>query len=106
MTDIHPLNQTLKRSYPSFSMDYMNKFYIYKGGIHQIVRVKRGFEKVIFIVQIPSGRLTEKTIPLYSFKNRGYYETFDEAKKVLLLNTNDIPVYRKEYIEELKKYFF
>ncbi len=101
-------NRNLKRSPSYFCSKYMDKFYVYNLGIHQIVRASRvGFNGINLIIQKPSGKLTELTLELSSFEvNRKLFMSFEEAKNHLLdnLDESEIPSYKKEYINDLKSY--
>lgn len=106
--EINIHNKNLKRIPSYFCSKYMDKYYVYNLGIHQIVRASRvGFNGINLIIQKPSGKLTELTLELSSFEaKRKLFMSFEESKNHLLdnLDESEIPLYKKDYINALKSY--
>lgn len=86
LREMNPHNRNLKRTPSYFCSRYMDKYYIYNGGIHQIVRASKvGFNGIHLKIQKPSGKLTEFTLELSSFDaNRKLFMSYEEAKDYLL----------------------
>lgn len=102
--ETHTLNRNLKRIPSLKEQKYMNKYYIYKGGIHQIVRIKLGVNATTILISTPSGKLTSKTIPNEIFQKRILFKEYDSAVKYLVTEwylDNKIPAYRENYIKNL-----
>lgn len=79
-------NRNLKRTPSYFCSKYMDKYYVYNGGVHQIVRASKvGFNGIHLNIEKPSGKLTEFTLELSSFDaNRKLFMSYEEAKDFLL----------------------
>lgn len=104
----NPLNRKLKRVPSFYEAKYMNLYYIYNYGIFQIVRIRKGFNAVSLFIQKPSGKYTEKTIPLDYFLQRELFFTKEKAERVLAQTSigKELPKIRKEYVESLRKKYF
>lgn len=106
--EVNLLNQNRKNKFlSSKTLRHLeNKFYIYNGGIHQIVSLHTvGFSGVEIEIQKPSGKYTQFTTTSFAFSQRKIFDTFDEAAVYLLniwRNENEVPRYRSEYIKELE----
>jgi hypothetical protein len=79
-------NRNIKRTPSYFCSKYMDKYYVYNGGIHQIVRASKvGLNGIHLKIEKPSGKLTEFTLELSSFDaNRKLFMSYEEAKDFLL----------------------
>lgn len=109
---INPLNLRKIKSYRSpVNYDLANKFYIYNGGIHQIVMARKvGFDDGLFLmIQKPSGKYTEFTTEESYFRKRVIYNSFIDAVEALVnisqMDDTKIPLFRKEYVKRLAELF-
>lgn len=100
-------NKKLKQV-PRFGLEttYMNLYYIYNAGIHQIVRIKNNKENIEVLVELPTGRLHLVVLSKEEFKNKEFFIKKELSEKELIQNwikTNNVPKYKENYIEELKR---
>lgn len=108
---INPINQKARRYHPTYlDRSFANRFYIYNGGIHQIVRIGLvGFDGGLrLMIQKPSGKYTEFTTTIPYFNKRKVFDTFEDASVYLLSvwrNENKVPAFRQEYIKELESVY-
>lgn len=97
--EVNKLNRKPKKTFSYYESKYVNLYYIYNAGIHQIVRIKKFFNKIELIIEKPSGKLTSFILPKENFEKRKFFlkkSEADEYLKNIWAKENKIPKFREK----------